>query len=287
MPRNASGIYNLPAGNPVVAGSKIQTSWANSTLQDVANEISGSLDRQGRSNMSGSLRLADGETSFPGLTFNSDTNCGLVRLGADDWGLVAGGVLILRLTSTQLHIMLDSFQLGGEEFNPADYAKLAGATFSGAVQVNNNLDVTENMQVVGRMEGGNSRAILRRTNFMLGTNDTAIQFDSAAYNIAGAYNPSAFTWAPNYAGFYIINMGVRYDTGSGQAVAAQVRVNGNPIAIARNPPAPNDDFLTLNIGTLAYLAENDVVSGHLFVSGAGVVLREADYGTFLSIHMVP
>jgi len=287
MPRNASGIYNLPAGNPVVAGTKIQTTWANGTLQDVANEISGSLDRQGRSNMSGPLKLADGSEAAPGLAFNADTNSGLVRLGADDWGLVAGGVLILRLTNTQLHIMLDSFQLGGEEFDPANYAQLAGATFSGAVNINNNVQVVGDMNVVGRLEGANPRAILRRTNFILATDDTTIPFDSAAYNIGGTYNAGAFSWTTPEAGFYIINMGVRYDTGSGQAVAAQVRVNGNPIAIARNPPAPNDDFLTLNIGTLAYLAENDAITGRIFVSGAGVILRETDYGTFLSAHMVP
>jgi len=34
MPRNASGTYTLPSGNPVVAGTTIEASWANTTLPE-------------------------------------------------------------------------------------------------------------------------------------------------------------------------------------------------------------------------------------------------------------
>ena len=44
MPRNGSGTYSLPSGNPVVAGTTIEASWANTTLNDVATELTGSLE---------------------------------------------------------------------------------------------------------------------------------------------------------------------------------------------------------------------------------------------------
>ena len=38
MPRSPSGDYTLPAGNPVVTGTIIESVWANTTLADLANE---------------------------------------------------------------------------------------------------------------------------------------------------------------------------------------------------------------------------------------------------------
>ena len=49
MPRNGAGIYILPAGNPVVPGTVIQTTWANSTMSDIAAALSGSVALDGQS----------------------------------------------------------------------------------------------------------------------------------------------------------------------------------------------------------------------------------------------
>jgi hypothetical protein len=46
MPRS-SGTFSLPAGNPVVTGTVISTTWANNTLNDISNEITNSLPRDG------------------------------------------------------------------------------------------------------------------------------------------------------------------------------------------------------------------------------------------------
>jgi len=37
MPRNSSGVYTLPAGNPVVTDTVIDVDWANPTMEDVGN----------------------------------------------------------------------------------------------------------------------------------------------------------------------------------------------------------------------------------------------------------
>jgi len=57
MPRNSSGIYTLPAGNPVVADTIIDVDWANPTMADIGNEITLSLPRNGSAGMTGPLTL--------------------------------------------------------------------------------------------------------------------------------------------------------------------------------------------------------------------------------------
>ena len=58
MPRNINGLYTLPAGNPVVPGTLIETTWANPTMADLANEITQSLPRNGSAAMTGPLILS-------------------------------------------------------------------------------------------------------------------------------------------------------------------------------------------------------------------------------------
>lgn len=48
MPRNGSGTYTLPAGNPVVSGTTISSTWANNTLSDIATALTGSLTKDGQ-----------------------------------------------------------------------------------------------------------------------------------------------------------------------------------------------------------------------------------------------
>jgi len=64
MPRNAQGIYSLPAGNPVVPGTLIESTWANPTMADIAAALTGSLPRNGSAGMQGPLILA-GNASVP------------------------------------------------------------------------------------------------------------------------------------------------------------------------------------------------------------------------------
>lgn len=100
MARNSSGTYSLPAGNPVVSGTTISSTWANNTETDIASEITNSLDRQGRGAMSAPLQLSDGTVLAPGLTFGSDGDTGIYRIGANDLAITAGNTKVLELTST-------------------------------------------------------------------------------------------------------------------------------------------------------------------------------------------
>ena len=57
MSRNGSGTYSLPAGNPVVTGTVITSTWANNTLTDIASALTGSVASDGQTPMSGDLDM--------------------------------------------------------------------------------------------------------------------------------------------------------------------------------------------------------------------------------------
>ncbi len=57
MSRNGSGTYTLPAGNPVVTGTAISSSWANTTLNDIATALTGSVASDGQTPMTGPLAM--------------------------------------------------------------------------------------------------------------------------------------------------------------------------------------------------------------------------------------
>ena len=57
MSRNGSGTYNLPAGNPVVTGSTISSTWANNTLNDIATALTGSIAKDGQTTPTGNLPM--------------------------------------------------------------------------------------------------------------------------------------------------------------------------------------------------------------------------------------
>lgn len=49
MARNGAGVYSLPAGNPVVTGTTITATWANTTLTDLGTALTNSIAVDGQS----------------------------------------------------------------------------------------------------------------------------------------------------------------------------------------------------------------------------------------------
>lgn len=98
--RNSSGSYSLPAGNPVVAGTTISTSWANNTMTDIATELTNSLDRAGRGAMTGPLQLGSGSCAAPSLTFSADTDVGMYRSGTNETRMCVASTAIQHWTTT-------------------------------------------------------------------------------------------------------------------------------------------------------------------------------------------
>ncbi len=57
MSRNGSGVYSLPAGNPVVTQTTISSTWANTTMNDLASAMTDSVAADGQTPMTGDLDL--------------------------------------------------------------------------------------------------------------------------------------------------------------------------------------------------------------------------------------
>jgi len=114
MPRNASGTYTLPSGNPVVAGTTIEASWANTTLSDVANELTNSLSRTGAGGMLAPFRVSDGTLGAPGLGFTNETSSGLYRPSASNVSMSVSGVLAM--TWSNANVVVPS----GIQFNTSN-----------------------------------------------------------------------------------------------------------------------------------------------------------------------
>jgi len=57
MSRNGSGVFTLVAGNPVVTGTTIASTWANNTLSDIASALTDSVAADGQTSMTGNLNL--------------------------------------------------------------------------------------------------------------------------------------------------------------------------------------------------------------------------------------
>lgn len=77
MPRDGSGNYSLPSGNPVISGTVISSGWANTTMDDIAQALTESLSRYGNGGLEVPLQFGDGTVSLPSITFSSNTAYGM------------------------------------------------------------------------------------------------------------------------------------------------------------------------------------------------------------------
>ena len=66
MSRNGSGTFNLTAGNPVVTGTTISSTWANNTLSDIANGLTQSIAADGQTTITGPLVGLNSTITFGG-----------------------------------------------------------------------------------------------------------------------------------------------------------------------------------------------------------------------------
>lgn len=139
MARNGTGTYLLPTGiNPVTDGTVIDANWANTTLNDVATALTGSLPRDGQAPMTGTLKLADGNSTNPGIAWNSDGATGFFRPATNSLAITAGGVEQVRWTNGNQ--LIGSTADTGERLQVTGTVKIVGAltgsstaTFTGAV----------------------------------------------------------------------------------------------------------------------------------------------------------
>lgn len=132
MPRNFAGVYSVPGTvNPVITGTDITSNWANTTLADVAQGITDSLDREGNGSMLAPLKLVDGTLALPSLTFTNDTTAGFARLAAGEFSASVAGVKTVTFQSTGTTFpVLATFAQAQSTYVPAVAADLVNKLYA-------------------------------------------------------------------------------------------------------------------------------------------------------------
>ena len=110
MSRNGSGVYSLPAGNPVVTGTTIASTWANNTMNDLAAALTDSVAADGQTPMTGNLdlnthkvvNLVAGSASGDAIEFaqfKTPTFTGNVTMSSTGFALIPAGTTAERPVS--------------------------------------------------------------------------------------------------------------------------------------------------------------------------------------------
>jgi hypothetical protein len=74
MPRNGSGTYSLPAGNPVVTGTTISSTVQNNTTSDIATALTNSIAKDGQTTPTANLPMGNFKlTGLAAGTSNGDS----------------------------------------------------------------------------------------------------------------------------------------------------------------------------------------------------------------------
>jgi hypothetical protein len=179
MPRNGAGTYTLPAGNPVVTNTTITAAWGNDTMEDLGNEITNSLSRDGDGGMNAPLRFVDGTQAVPGIGWVSETSSGFYWAGPGEYWAAVLGINILQYTVNGLLIPTG-----------IDFTVQGAVSFEGALDVVGNFSVATNKFTVAAASGNTTVA---GTFAAAGAGTfTSASATSLAVGLNGATNP-AFT----------------------------------------------------------------------------------------------
>ena len=218
MSRNGSGTYTLPAGNPVVTGTTISSTWANNTLTDIATALTGSLAADGQTTATGNLKmgsnritgLANGIAATDAAT-KSQVDAAVAGLGtmatqnanavAVTGGAVDGTTIGATTPST---VKTTALTVTGSTSGTLAIAATAvagtnTATFPAA---------TGTVMVSGNMPAFSAYQSSAQT--LSSSTNTKITFTTEEFDTANCFASSRFT--PNVAGYYqfstAIQMGV-------------------------------------------------------------------------------
>jgi hypothetical protein len=150
MPRDGAGNYTLPAGNPVVTGTVITSTWANPTMADLGNEIGNSLSRDGQGGMRAPLEFFDGSSAAPGITFTLEPGAGMFRAGAGIVGIAATGIPIALFDGATGNVSVNGVAPTLDaELTRKDYVD--GLTDLIAADVSQNTsDISDNASAIGQ-----------------------------------------------------------------------------------------------------------------------------------------
>jgi hypothetical protein len=218
MSRNGSGVYTLPAGNPVVSQTVISSSWANNTMNDLAAAMTDSVAADGQTPMTGPLNLNSNKiTNLANATVGTDAvNYGQFSTPTFSGAVVCSSTLTVTGATTlnsTLAVTGDTTMVGNLAVNSTGQVKLPNGTTAqrsatptvGSVRFNTTLQTFEgystyNGQTISSITRVTTTATLTTAanhNLTTGTFVTVSGATPAEYN--GTFSitvttPTAFTY---------------------------------------------------------------------------------------------
>ena len=168
MPRNGSGSYSLPAGNPVVTGTTISSTTHNNTMSDIASEMTNSVDKDGQTVLTGVIDHngnniildTDGDTL---LDLGTDDQVGVTIAGAGDFLLLANIFRALSGSVIETNTINETTAASGVTIDGVllkDNTVLAGTLLLGAGSITDSSGAisfgNENISTTGTLDAGDT-----------------------------------------------------------------------------------------------------------------------------------
>ena len=117
MPRDLSGNYTLPVGNPVVNATVISPAWGNTTLSDIALQLNNVLTGDGLLAATAPIRFVAGLVGAPGISFAASPSTGLWAPNTGSLAISSAGVERARFDSARTDtpiVLTGGVQLTGD-----------------------------------------------------------------------------------------------------------------------------------------------------------------------------
>jgi hypothetical protein len=220
MSRNGSGTYSLPAGNPVITGTLISSTWANNTLSDIATALTQSVAVDGQSPITANIPMNSKKlTGLAAATTAGDA----ISYGQASWSLAVGSI-------TGATTVTAAIGMSGAPINEAQGADVASAaTIVLDSTTGNVVDVTGTTTITAITLAQGSERTIRFTGALTLTNGASLVLPGAANILTVAGDFAIFR---GYAAGVV--RCVYYSRATGIPVAGSVLTNSSGIVALNN-----------------------------------------------------
>ena len=267
MARNGSGTYTLPAGNPVVTGSTISSTWANNTLGDIGTALTGSIAKDGQTTPTANLPM--GGFAHTGV---ADAT---VRAMYGTAGQIQDSAFTFLTSPAGTNAITATASLGMSAYVTGQrFFFVAAATNTGAVTLNINAigvkSVTKNgttALVAGDIAiNAVVQVVYDGTQFQLLNPAAAANVSSFSAGTTGLTPSTATTGAVTLAGTLAVANG---GTGLATLTANNVMLGNGTSTPSFVAPSTNGNVLTSNGTTWTSAANNKSTLGTVQNSTSG------------------
>lgn len=275
MPRNSSGTYTLPSGNPVISGTVIASDWANTTMPDLGNEITDSLSRSGEGGMLAPLKHTDGTAAAPAVTWTNEITSGWYRFGAGEirFSLLTNDVITV--TDSQVQVM--NTVTGGGLERVLTTSDLAGAGTPPSYSYSSAVVTLPSTAGLNALAIGDAAQAQDDDGIAIGT--AAESFSPSAVAVGpGAYAPAPNTLALGHDASAGASgtVSVGFDASSTGNDAIAIGTNaasgaGNAITVGLNSASNAPDCVTIGNGATSNGPDCVSLGTSAIASGQGIV----------------